>query len=45
MINYGRHYISNSDIRTVTKVLKSNYLTQGPEIKKFEKSFSKKINS
>ena len=45
MINYGRHSISQSDIKSVTNVLKSNFLTQGPEIKKFETLFSKKINS
>tara|TARA_B100001964_G_C14237094_1_gene603000 strand:+ start:760 stop:1917 length:1158 start_codon:yes stop_codon:yes gene_type:complete len=45
MINYGRHFISASDIKAVTNVLKSNNLTQGPEIKKFERLFLKKVNS
>ena len=45
MINYGSHFISAEDINAVTKVLRSGNLTQGPEIKKFEKIFSKKVNS
>ncbi len=36
MINYGRQSIDNKDIKSVTSVLKSNLLTQGPEVKKFE---------
>ena len=45
MINYGRHFISAEDIKAVTNVLKSDNLTQGPEIKKFERLFSKKVSS
>ncbi|NMN67074.1 dTDP-4-amino-4,6-dideoxygalactose transaminase [Candidatus Pelagibacter ubique] len=45
MINYGRQYIDNTDIKEVTKVLKSDYLTQGPLVKKFEKELSKKFKS
>ena len=37
MINYGSQYIDNKDIQSVTKVLKSNWLTQGPQVEKFEK--------
>ena len=37
MINYGKQFIDQSDIKAVIKVLKSSYLTQGPEIIKFEK--------
>ena len=37
IINYGKQTIDKSDIDSVVKVLKSNYLTQGQEIQKFEK--------
>ena len=32
-IYYGSHFIDNDDIRSVTKVLESKNITQGPEIK------------
>ena len=35
-INYGRQSVNNNDIRQVLKVLRSNYLTQGPQVTKFE---------
>ncbi len=38
MINYGQHSIDQSDIDAVVNVLKGSYLTQGPEIEKFEKA-------
>ena len=37
MINYGRQSINKKDIDAVVKVLKSNFLTQGPCVRKFEK--------
>ena len=39
IIPYGRQKILNRDIVAVKKVLKSEYLTQGPEVPEFEKSF------
>lgn len=41
MIPYSKQNISNEDIKYVTKVLKSKFLTQGNEIKKFEKKINK----
>lgn len=38
MIGYGHQYIDDSDIEAVVKVLKSDYLTQGPSVTQFEKS-------
>jgi len=38
MIPYGRQEITNSDIDEVTKVLRSNFLTQGPMVPNFEKA-------
>ena len=45
MIPYSRQHIFPKDLKEVTKVLKSNYLTQGPQISKFEKKISKKCRS
>ena len=36
MINYGKHYIDKDDINSVVRVLKSDFLTQGPNIELFE---------
>ena len=38
MIGYGHQYIDDSDIEAVVKVLKSDYLTQGPSVTQFEKT-------
>ena len=40
MIPYGRQNINQSDIDAVVKVLKSDFLTQGPMVPKFEKSIA-----
>ena len=45
MIPYSTQTISKSDIKGVSNVLRSDWLTQGPLVKKFEKELSKKINS
>lgn len=41
MIPYSRQSINNSDINSVIRVLKSNYLTQGPNVEKFENEIKK----
>ena len=41
IIPYARQSIDASDIRAVTRVLKSDFLTQGPEIEAFERDFAK----
>ena len=41
MINYSKQSISKKDILAVTKVLKSNFLTQGPMVTKFENEIKK----
>lgn len=43
-IFYGKHHIDNSDVKSVIKVLKSDFLTKGPEINKLEQKLSKKLN-
>ncbi len=44
-IPYGRQSIDADDIQSVVKILESDYLTQGPTIKKFENLISKYVNS
>jgi len=39
-IPYGRQCITREDINEVIRVLQSDYLTQGPEIQKFEDAFA-----
>lgn len=45
MINYGKQSIDQQDIDAVTKVLKSNFITQGNEVGKFEKLLSNKFGA
>ncbi len=45
MISYGRQSINKKDISSVVKVLKSDWLTTGPEVLKFEKKISKIVNA
>lgn len=40
MINYGKQSINQDDIDSVVEILKSDYLTQGPTVPKFEKSLA-----
>jgi UDP-4-amino-4,6-dideoxy-N-acetyl-beta-L-altrosamine transaminase len=44
-IPYGRQHITPEDIEAVTRVLQSDYLTQGPAIEKFEQSFASFIKA
>jgi len=40
LINYGRHFISKDDINLINKVIRSNFLTQGPFVNLFENKLS-----
>ena len=42
---YSRQIISSADIKTVSRVLRSDFITQGPEVKKFEKKICQTIQS
>tara|TARA_B100000787_G_scaffold29639_1_gene19782 strand:+ start:9034 stop:10182 length:1149 start_codon:yes stop_codon:yes gene_type:complete len=44
-INYSKHNISKKDITSVIKVLKSDFLTQGPTVKFFEKKIKKIVSA
>lgn len=37
-ISYGKQWISQGDIDAVTEVLRSDFLTQGPKVREFEKA-------
>ncbi len=39
-IPYGKHHITEDDIRAVVKTLRSEYLTQGPKVDEFEQKFA-----
>ncbi|MBA4321040.1 MAG: UDP-4-amino-4,6-dideoxy-N-acetyl-beta-L-altrosamine transaminase [Flavobacterium sp.] len=41
IISYGRQWVDDKDIKEVVKVLKSEWLTQGPKIEEFEKAVAK----
>lgn len=45
MINYGRQSISTGDIDAVVDVLKSDFLTTGPAVQKFEERISTLVNA
>ena len=44
-ISYGKQSINNTDLEAVKNVLKSDLLTQGPLVNKFEDFLKKKLNS
>ena len=44
-IPYGRQTIDDNDIKAVVKVLRSDWLTQGPAVREFEESLAKYCNA
>ena len=40
-IPYGRHSIDQDDIREVVRVLRSDWITQGPKVKEFEENLAR----
>ena len=44
-IPYGKHQITQEDIDAVVSILKSDMLTQGPNIKSFENAFASYVGS
>ena len=45
VINYSKQLISESDINSVSRTLRSDFLTTGPKIKVFEDLIKKKVKS
>ena len=43
MISYGKQHIDNEDLKSVLKTLRSDKITQGLQIKRFENSLKKKL--
>ena len=44
-IPYGRQNITEDDIKSVVEVLRSPYITQGPQLEQFEESVSNAVNA
>jgi len=44
-IPYGKQNITSEDIDAVVEVLRSEFLTQGPDVKKFEEAFAEYVGS
>lgn len=45
MIPYGRQDVTRADIDAVADVLRSDYLTQGPAVPRFEKAVAAQVNA
>lgn len=45
VIKYGRQFIDSDDIESVINILKSDWLTQGPAVPKFEDSIARKVGA
>ena len=45
VIPYGRQHIDQEDINAVVETLQSDFLTQGPKIEEFEKTFAKYVDA
>ncbi len=44
-IPYGKQHITEEDLAEVSRVLQSDFLTQGPELARFEEAFARRINA
>jgi len=45
MIPYGRQHVTQSDIDSVLEVLRSDFLTQGPTVPRFEKAVAARVRA
>lgn len=45
MLPYGRQTITEDDIEAVVAVLRSDFLTQGPQIEEFERKFAQRVGA
>ena len=45
MIPYGKHSVSEEDVRAVTAVLRSDWLTTGPKVEEFEKAICEYVGA
>jgi len=44
-IPYGRQYVDDDDVAAVVKVLRGDWLTQGPNVADFEEAFAQKVGA
>lgn len=44
-LSYGKQWVDEKDIRSIIRILKSDWLTQGPSIELFETQLAKKIGT
>ena len=44
-IPYGRQWVTQEDIKAVSDVLRSDWLTTGPKVEEFEEAFAAKVGS
>ena len=44
-INYGKQNVSEDDIQAVAEVLRSDFLTQGPEVSAFEQALAEQVQA
>ncbi len=45
MIPYGRQDITQADIDAIVEILRSDFLTQGPAVPRFEQAVAKRVNA
>jgi len=45
MLPYGHQYVDEEDIRAVEKVLKGDWLTQGPDVVEFEQKIAERVGA
>jgi perosamine synthetase len=45
MLPYGHHWIGDDDVEAVAQVLRSDWLTTGPNVARFEEAFSAQVSA
>ncbi|MCD6579026.1 UDP-4-amino-4,6-dideoxy-N-acetyl-beta-L-altrosamine transaminase [bacterium] len=45
LLPYGHQWIDEEDIKAVTEILRSDWITQGPKVIEFEKEFANYVNA
>jgi len=45
ILPYGRHWVTEEDIRLVVEVLRSDWLTTGPVLERFERAFARYVDT
>jgi len=45
LLPYGHQWIDEEDIKAVTEVLRSDWITQGPKVTEFEKKFASYVGA